>query len=89
MAIEAFGIECLLDGPYHRPESEAKHKKAIELHQMYQNCLDMNQLKAHPLEIVGQTLGSILDGLDRLKTGSVSGRRLVVVFPEDNNTTMR
>jgi hypothetical protein len=89
MSIEAFGIECRLNGPYYRPESGAKHKKAIELHQIYQNCLDMKQLKAHPLEIVGYTLRSILDGLDRLKSGSVSGRRLVVVFPEDDHTTIR
>jgi hypothetical protein len=82
MATEAFGIDCRLGGPYYRTKSSEKHEKAVEMHQMYQKCLDMRQIRTHPLEIVGNTLDGILDGLERLKLGFVSGKRLAVVLPD-------
>ncbi len=84
LAVEAFGIDCPLGGNYYRAESKEKYQKAVELHKEYEKCLEMGKIKPHPLEVVGNSFQSILDGLDQLKSGFVSGRRLVVVLPEKN-----
>jgi hypothetical protein len=85
LCIEAFGTECPVENSYYRPKSKEKHEWAVKLHNMYQTCLEMGQIKPHPLEVVGNTFESILDGLDLLKTGAVSGKRLAVVFPEGDS----
>lgn len=78
LAYEAFGPEVKLDGEYGRPASPEKHELAVKIFKEFQKLLDGGKVKAHPIEVVGHGFESILDGLRRLKSGAVSGKRLIV-----------
>ncbi|KAK7973233.1 hypothetical protein PG988_007367 [Apiospora saccharicola] len=78
MALEAFGKCVGLPGEYGRPASQDKHHLSVQIYGVYQQLLDDGRLKGHPTEIVGRGLESVLKGLAELKSGSVSGKRLVV-----------
>ncbi|KAI0888669.1 zinc-binding dehydrogenase [Annulohypoxylon maeteangense] len=78
LAYEAFGHEVKLDGEYGRPASPEKHETAAKIFRAFQKLLDEGKVKGHPTEVVGHGFESILEGLRRLKSGSVSGKRLVV-----------
>ncbi|KAI1457559.1 zinc-binding dehydrogenase [Annulohypoxylon moriforme] len=78
LAYEAFGPEVKLEGEYGRPASPEKHETAVKIFRAFQKLLDEGKVRAHPTEVVGHGFESILEGLRRLKSGSVSGKRLVV-----------
>lgn len=84
LCTEGFGIECLLGGAYYRPENRARYDLAVARQRVYQELLDKGKLKMHPVEVVGKRdLASVFVGLEKLKTGFVSGRRLAVVLSEE------
>ncbi|KAI1205705.1 zinc-binding dehydrogenase [Annulohypoxylon truncatum] len=78
LAYEAFGREVKLDGEYGRPASPAKHEMAVKVFRSFQKLLDEGKVRAHPTEVVGHGFESIIEGLRKLKSGAVSGKRLVV-----------
>jgi hypothetical protein len=78
MTIEAFGIDLNLKEPYYRAANPERHKMCVEFQQIYQTLMEKGQLKAHPVELVGTGFESILRGLDQLRSGFVSGKRLIV-----------
>ncbi|KAI2473093.1 zinc-binding dehydrogenase [Annulohypoxylon bovei var. microspora] len=78
LAFEGFGKEVKLDGEYGRPASLEKHETAVKIFGVFQKLLDEGMVKAHSTEVVGHGFAGILEGLHRLKSGSVSGKRLVV-----------
>jgi hypothetical protein len=80
--LEAFGKEVKLGGNYWRPASSQKHEMAVKLYKVFQKLLDEKKLKAHPVEVVGSTLGSIVEGMKQLKSGTTSGKRLAVVYDD-------
>ncbi|KAI0799426.1 zinc-binding dehydrogenase [Xylaria sp. FL0064] len=80
-AMEAFGAEVKLGGEYWRAASAEKYERAVELFGMFRRLLYAGKLMNLPTEIVGNTFGDILDGLQLLKSGAVSGRRLIVTIP--------
>lgn len=78
MAFEAFGKEIKLGEEYGRPANPEKNQAAVRLYKKVQGLLDEGKLKPHPTEVVGYGFEAILEGLRRLKSGYVSGKRLVV-----------
>ncbi|KAI1457379.1 zinc-binding dehydrogenase family oxidoreductase [Annulohypoxylon moriforme] len=79
MAPEVFGKEVKLSGGYERPASEEKHQVAVRMFGVVQKLLDEGKLKAHPIQMLEPGLEGILDGLALLKSGSVSGKKLVAI----------
>ncbi|KFA54652.1 hypothetical protein S40293_02247 [Stachybotrys chartarum IBT 40293] len=78
MCLEGMGREAKLDGEYGRPASQEKRDLAAKMFAIYQSLLTDGKLQTHPMEVVGKGFEGILDGLAKLKSGSVSGRKLVV-----------
>lgn len=77
-ALEIFGKELQFLGGYERPASEEKRAAAVKRFEMYQRLLDQGALKAHPVKVLPPGFESIINGLKVLKSGSVSGYKLVV-----------
>jgi hypothetical protein len=69
-----------LEREYERPAKPEVHDITIKLFKLFQKLLDEEKLKAYPTEIVGRGSDAILKGLRELKSGSVSGKRLVVLI---------
>lgn len=80
MCPEGMGKELALDGEYKRPASRAKRDLAARMFVIFQRLLDEKKLKTHPVEILGQGLENVIGGLKRLKSGTVSGKKLVVLL---------
>ncbi|XXH02011.1 hypothetical protein Hte_008376 [Hypoxylon texense] len=80
MGLEALGDDIKLGGAYGRPPCREKHELAIRFTSMAQRLLDGGKLRAHPVEVIGQSFEAILEGLRLLRSGSVSGKRLVVLL---------
>lgn len=79
IALEVFGREfdLGLEG-YRRLASEEKRKGAARWFRVFERLLDDGKLKAHPVKMLEPGFDSIIRGLDLLKSGSVSGCKLVV-----------
>lgn len=79
IALEVFGkeIDLGLEG-YRRPASDEKRKAAAGWFRVFQRLLDDGKLKAHPVKVLEPGFDSIVKGLELLKSGSVSGHKLVV-----------
>ncbi|ROW15258.1 hypothetical protein VPNG_03105 [Cytospora leucostoma] len=80
MGLEAFGKEVLLGGEYARPASKEKHDAVARCFQMFQRLLDEGKLKALPVQVVAGGLEGVLQGLEILGQGAVSGTKLVAVL---------
>ncbi|KAI1121507.1 zinc-binding dehydrogenase [Nemania abortiva] len=83
LAYEAFGDPVDLSGEYNRPADLERHNIALELYKTYQELLDDGVLRAHPVEVIGHGFEKVLEGLNQLKQGMVSGKRLVVWLDEE------
>ncbi|KAH8779756.1 zinc-binding dehydrogenase [Diaporthe sp. PMI_573] len=79
IALEVFGKGFDL-GPegYARPASDEKRKAAARWFRVFQRLLDDGELRAHPVKVLEPGFGSIIKGLELLKSRSVSGYKLVV-----------
>ncbi|KPM36008.1 hypothetical protein AK830_g10560 [Neonectria ditissima] len=80
LALEAFGHEVELPGEYWRAANPAKHDMTVRCFAAIQTLLDEGRIRAHPTEIVGNDFESILKGMGQLESGSISGKKLAVVF---------
>lgn len=80
MSLEVLGKNVELAGDYGRAANPALHALACDLVAVFQRLLDERKLRPHPVHIVGRGFGAILDGLRELKSGSVSGRKLVILI---------
>jgi NADPH:quinone reductase-like Zn-dependent oxidoreductase len=78
LAYEIFRKALELSRGYERPASREKHAAAVHWFKMFQILLDEGKLKAHPVKMLPGGFEGILDGLKALKSGSVSGHKLVV-----------
>ncbi|KAK4206769.1 major facilitator superfamily domain-containing protein [Rhypophila decipiens] len=82
LALEIFGKELKLSNGYERPSSEERRKEARKWFEVYQRLLDEGKLRPHPVKVLESGWQSILDGLGVLKSGSVSGYKIVVPLVE-------
>lgn len=80
LGYDVFGEEVPLGGGYGRPGDKGKYARAVKWFGVFQRLLDEGRLKTHPVQVLdGEGLEVVLKGLDLLKTGSVSGKKLVVI----------
>lgn len=80
MMHEAFGREVVLKGEYWRAANPQANRLAVSMYRVMQDLLDGDKIRPHPAEVVGRSLEHGLEGLRTLKSGSVSGKRLVVLL---------
>ncbi|KAG6354076.1 hypothetical protein INS49_005047 [Diaporthe citri] len=79
MAPEVFGEELKLPGGYGKPASLEKRQLAVRFFAIFQRLLDEGKLKFHPIELLEGGFESVVDGLSLLKSGALSGKKLVAV----------
>lgn len=79
MSLEVFGKDLKLGGEYRRDSNPVLHALAQDLTRTFQQLLDQKRLRPHPVHVVGRGFSTILDGLTDLKSGSVYGKKLVVI----------
>lgn len=80
-AISGRGVE--LPEPYGIPPNPDIGEWARQWYRTVQRLLDEGRLKPCPLEIIPGRFEGILKGLDLLRNGKVSGRKLIVVLAEN------
>lgn len=82
----AFGIngeEVRLPGGYWRPADSAKLELSKRFFPMFERLLDDGKLVTHPTQRLAGGLEGIVEGLGLLKSGALSGRKLVAVLSND------
>ncbi|KAH7305342.1 hypothetical protein B0I35DRAFT_454459 [Stachybotrys elegans] len=77
IALEIFGKDVKMGSDYSRAASPVKHDIAVRCFQMFQKLLEDGLIRPHPIRVL-HSLGSICEGLDLLRTGSVSRLKLYV-----------
>ncbi|CAG9986856.1 unnamed protein product [Clonostachys byssicola] len=80
LGYELFGRKVALPGVYGCPAQPEKSALAARYLPILQDLLDRGALRTHPTQLVGGELSDVLEGLKLLKSGSVSGQKLVVVL---------
>ncbi|KAI1367680.1 hypothetical protein F5Y08DRAFT_297961 [Xylaria arbuscula] len=81
-AAEAFGEGIDLPGYIEKRADEKKRELVVGKFRMYQNLLDDGRLQLHPT-VISEEGGfeGIIAGLERLKTGAISGKKQIVRIP--------
>ncbi|KAI1422848.1 GroES-like protein [Xylaria sp. FL1777] len=77
---EVFGRDVPLSRGYECVADPAKLALAVRYLHVLQGLLDKGDLKTHPVQKLGGGLPGVLEGLKLLKSGSVSGKKLVVAL---------
>ena len=77
LAFQISGEQTKLPGGYGKPADPGKRELSRRCFAMYQKLLDEGKLRTHPTQLLGGGLEGILAGLALLKSGSVSGRKLI------------
>ena len=80
-AISGNGVE--LPEPYGIPPKPEIGEWARPWYRTIQRLIDAGKLKPCPVEIIPGRFEGILNGLEMLKKGKVSGKKLVVVMEKD------
>lgn len=77
MAMEIYGEEVKLSRGYERPARPENRSLVTQFFPIFQRMLEEGNIVPHPTEVMQGGLDSVLTGLDLLKSGSLSGKKLV------------
>ena len=83
MAYKVSGKELRFSGGYERPASRESRAAAVRWFKMFQTLLDQGILRAHPVRLLPGGFEGVLHGLKMLKSGIVSGQKLVVSLADE------
>lgn len=83
MAFEILGEEVRLPGGYGKPADSAKRELGVRFFAMFQRLLNEGKLVPHPTQRVEGGLEGIAGGLQLLKSGSLSGKKLSAIWSND------
>ncbi|RYP18284.1 hypothetical protein DL765_004004 [Monosporascus sp. GIB2] len=78
MALDVFGRGVELHSGYERDPNPARYHAAVKWIAMCQELLSCGKLRTHPVQVLNGGFDAILEGLQLLKKGAVSGKKLVV-----------
>lgn len=73
-----FGEEITWPAPYARAGSPELVDFATMFFAVLQKLLDEGKIKTHPLRVMEGDLGTVLEGMELLKSGTISGEKIVV-----------
>lgn len=79
LALDVFGEPVQLKRGYARDANPALHKFALQWYKVVQRLINDGELRAHPLEVLELEtgFGNITHGVRLLKSGSISGKKIV------------
>lgn len=82
MGLESFGKEVSLEGDTSAHPAVANRRQLLvaRCFRTFQRLLDNGELKPHPLGNLGRGLCEVLPGLELLRQGKFSGKKLVVLL---------
>jgi NADPH:quinone reductase-like Zn-dependent oxidoreductase len=83
MSLEVFGNPVRLEGAYGRDANPGRHKAAVAWFREFQRMINEGKLIVHPTEMIEGGLSSVIGGLQRLQTGSISGAKLVALISSE------
>lgn len=73
-----FGEGCTWPEPYGRPPSEEMRQFGVKLWQVARELVEQEKMHHHPLRIVDGGFEAILEGMNLVSKGQVSGGKIVV-----------
>ncbi|KAG6004538.1 hypothetical protein E4U54_000522 [Claviceps lovelessii] len=73
-----FGDGSTWPEPYGRPPSDELRRFGAELWAVTQSLLDQGKLQHHPFRVLDGGFDAILEGMDIVKSGTLSGEKIVV-----------
>ncbi|KAI1209523.1 zinc-binding dehydrogenase family oxidoreductase [Annulohypoxylon truncatum] len=80
LGYEGFGEDVALSKGYESSANPEKFALIVKYCRIFQRFLDENALKTHPIQQLNGGLTGVLHGLQLLKSGSVSGKKLVATL---------
>ncbi|GAW27277.1 putative zinc-binding dehydrogenase [Rosellinia necatrix] len=78
LAPEVYGEEIKLGGGYGRPANADNRTLATRLFKSFQRLVDEQKIVPHPIQVLEGGLDGVVAGLDLLRSGAVSGTKLVL-----------
>ncbi|KAI0471293.1 GroES-like protein [Xylaria cf. heliscus] len=78
MVLEIFGEQVEFGEGYDRDPNPERYKDAVRWYREFQALVEAGKIVPHRTECLTGGFGGIIEGLRRLKTGTISGRKLVV-----------
>ncbi|EPE33745.1 GroES-like protein [Glarea lozoyensis ATCC 20868] len=78
MVLTMFGGRVALDGEYARDASAADRALSAKIFAVTQKLLDNGRIKSHPVRVLAGKWAGVIQGIDIIRTGPVSGQKLVV-----------
>ncbi|EOA86439.1 hypothetical protein ACJQWK_05874 [Exserohilum turcicum] len=79
-ALDIFGEPIPLSRGYEREASPEVHQFAVNWYRVFQKLIDEGKVRPHPLQELEGGFSGIIEGVRLLKTGSVSGKKLVIAI---------
>lgn len=76
-ALEIFGKPISLGKGYDSKGSADLHDFAVSWYKVFQELMEQDKLRSHPVQLLEGGFEGIRDGIKLLKNGSVSGKKLV------------
>lgn len=73
-----FGQGSTWPSPYGRPADPELQKFGARLWAVTQKLVDEGKLQHHPLQVLKGGFETVIDGMERVKKGQVSGEKIVV-----------
>lgn len=73
-----FGDGSTWPEPYGRPPSQEIRDYGVELWSVAQRLVDEGELKHHPVRVLEGGLGKVVEGMDMVRNGQLSGEKCVV-----------
>lgn len=78
-ALEIFGKPISLGKGYDSGGSVELYDFAVGWYQVFQGLMDDSKLRTHPVQLIEGGFQGIMEGIRLLRTGSVSGKKLVCI----------
>lgn len=76
-ALEIFGLPISLGKGYDSEGSAELYDFAVGWYRVFQGLLDEGKLRPHPVQLLEGGLEGVMEGIKLLRTGCVSGKKLV------------
>ena len=73
-----FGDGCSWPSPYGRAADPELRQYGVHLWAVVQKLIDEGRLRHHPLRVLDGGFQAVLDGIELVRRGSVSGEKIVV-----------
>ena len=73
-----FGDGSTWPPPYRRPGSDEVRRFSADLFAIAQKLIDEGKLQHHPLRVLDGGLEAVLEGMELVKSGTLSAQKIVV-----------